>query len=154
MMTDFKLLSLSHGKYIFNLFLVLICKFLRVWQYSLKWQNPFWANLHFLCQNEKVYTFSLWIYMWRCEYHNSFIHSFCPFDVTELDMLVWTTRNPRKWIKVHLAYIAIWWKYNGNNTSTLRWVKWLPWMVARDNRKFAQWYNKEDQIIVNIIQKY
>lgn len=37
-------------------FLVLICKFLRVWQYSLKWQNPFWANLQFLCQNNEKFT--------------------------------------------------------------------------------------------------
>lgn len=154
MMTDFKLLSLSYGKYIFYLFLVLICKFLRVWQYSLKLQNPFWVNLHFLCQNkEKVYTTRLGIYIWRCEYHNRFIYSFCLLDVMKLNILAWITRNPRNWIKVHLAYITTWWKYNGNNMSTLRWVKLLPWMVARDNRKFAQRYNKEDEIITNKIQK-
>lgn len=136
-MSDFKLLSLSHCKDIFHLFLILICKILRVQQHSLKWQNPFWDSLHFLCQNNDFffYTFPLCIYIRRCKYHNRFIYSFCSLDFEKLDSLAWNTGNPRKWIKFHLSYVTIWWKHNGNNISTLRGEKLVPWMVASDKEK-------------------
>lgn len=136
-MSDFKLLSLSHCKDIFHLFLVSICKILRVQQHSLKRQNPFRDSLHFLCQNNETffYTFLLWIYIRRCKYHNRFIYSFCSLDFEKLDILAWNTVNPRKWIKVNLSYV-IWWKHNGNNISTLRGEKLITWMVARDNEKY------------------
>lgn len=124
-------------KIFFIFFLVSICKILKVQQHNLKWQNSFCDSLHFLCQNnEKFYTFSFWKYISRCEYHNRFIYSLFPLDLEKLDILAWNTWNPRKRIKVHLSYVTKWWKYNGNNISTLRGEKLVTWMVARDNGKF------------------
>lgn len=62
--------------------------------------------------------------------------------------------NPGNGLKFIYYLLLQWWKYNGSNMSNLRWVKLLSWMIARDSRKFAPKYNKKDQIVINIIQKY